>query len=114
MLPRPGCLVARTVHTTRIWQFLGCSLRMSGRPKRRTISGRVGDHARVRYVLDGDRRPEGGARVLRRPFALHDRDHRQLLVLLFRRSRESGNPELRDLVARPWAPAFAGVTENIM
>jgi putative transcriptional regulator len=59
-------------------------------------------------------RLEGGARVLRRPFALHDRDHRQLLVLSFRRSRESGNPELRDLVARPWALAFAGVTEKIM
>ena len=30
--------------------------------------------------LDGDRRLAGGARVLCRPFALHDRDHRQLLV----------------------------------
>jgi hypothetical protein len=37
-----------------------------------------------------------------------------LLVRLFRRSRESGNPELRGLVARPWAPAFAGATEKIM
>jgi hypothetical protein len=48
---------------------------------RRPISPeRVGDHPRVQHILDRDRRPEGGARVLRRPFALHDRDHRQLLV----------------------------------
>src|SRR5260370_1076292 len=32
------------------------------------------------YDDDGDRRLEGGARVLARPFALHGRDHRQLLV----------------------------------
>ncbi len=32
------------------------------------------------YDDHGDRRLKGGARVLRRPLALHDRDHRQLLV----------------------------------
>jgi len=31
-------------------------------------------------ILDGDRRLEGGASVPGGPFALHDRDHRQLLV----------------------------------
>ena len=31
------------------------------------------------YDHEGDRCLEGGARVLRRPFALHDRDRRQLL-----------------------------------
>jgi len=31
-------------------------------------------------ILDGDRRLEGGAWVPGGPFALHDRDHRQLLV----------------------------------
>jgi hypothetical protein len=41
---------------------------------------RVGDHPRVQHIIDRDRRLEGGARLLRRPFALHDRDHRQLLV----------------------------------
>src|SRR6266481_8181897 len=64
------------------------------------------------YDDDGDRVLKDGARVLRGPFVLHDRDHRQLLVRLFRRSRESGNLELRGLVARPWAPAFAGATEK--
>ena len=41
---------------------------------------RVGDHPRAQDVLDGDRVAEGGARVFRRPFALHDRHHRQLLL----------------------------------
>ncbi len=43
-------------------------------------SERVGDHPRVQHILDRDRCLEGGARVLARPLALHDRDHRQLLV----------------------------------
>ena len=41
---------------------------------------RIGDHPRVQHVLDRDRVLEGGARILRRPFALHHRDHGDLLV----------------------------------
>ncbi len=41
---------------------------------------RIGDHPRVQDVLDRDRRLHGGARILRRPFALHHRDHRDLLM----------------------------------
>jgi hypothetical protein len=29
---------------------------------------RVGDHPRIQYIVDGDRRLEGGARGLARPF----------------------------------------------
>jgi hypothetical protein len=46
------------------------------------------------------------------PFALHDRDHRQLLVGLFCPSRASGNPGLQGPVARPWVPACAGATKK--
>jgi hypothetical protein len=42
------------------------------------------------------------ARVLRRLFALHDRDHCQLLMRLFCRSRASGNPGLQGPATRPW------------
>ena len=41
---------------------------------------RVGDHPGIEDVFDGDWRLEGGPGVFGRPFALHDRDHRQLLV----------------------------------
>ena len=41
---------------------------------------RIGDHARVEHVGDRDRILHGRARVLRRPFALHDRHHRHLLL----------------------------------
>src|SRR5450755_2494003 len=41
---------------------------------------RIGDHARIQHVLDRDRRLHGGARILRGPFALHDRDHGDLLM----------------------------------
>ena len=40
----------------------------------------VGDHAAVEHVLDRDRVAEHGARVLARPFALHDGHRRQILV----------------------------------
>jgi hypothetical protein len=33
----------------------------------------AGDHSPVQHVIDGDRRLKGGARVLGRPFALHER-----------------------------------------
>ena len=41
---------------------------------------RIGDHARAKHVLDGDRIAERRARVLRRPLALHHRHHGDLLV----------------------------------
>ena len=44
------------------------------------VSGTGGDHPRTERILDSDRRLEGGARVHGGPFALHARDHRQLLV----------------------------------
>src|SRR5258706_395622 len=40
----------------------------------------IGDHPRVQDIRDRDRRLHGGARVLRRPFALHHRDHGDLLM----------------------------------
>jgi hypothetical protein len=48
------------------------------------------------------------AQVLRRPFALHDRDHCQLLMRLFCRSRASGNPGLQGPATRPWTPLSRG------
>src|SRR5882672_7196184 len=41
---------------------------------------RIGDHPRVQHILDRDRRLHGGARILRGPFTLHHRDHRDLLM----------------------------------
>ena len=41
---------------------------------------RVGDHFRVEHVLDGDRLLHRGARILRRPLALHHGDHGDLLM----------------------------------
>ena len=41
---------------------------------------RIGDHPRAQHVVDGDRIAERRARVLRRPLALHHRDHGDLLV----------------------------------
>ena len=41
---------------------------------------RVGDHPRVQHVGNRDRRLHGGAGILCRPFALHHRDHRDLLM----------------------------------
>ncbi len=41
---------------------------------------RVGDHARVQHVRNGDRLLHGGARILRRPFPLHHGHHGDLLV----------------------------------
>ena len=41
---------------------------------------RVGDHPRFEHVLHGDRVAEAGARVPRRPLALHHGDHGELLV----------------------------------
>ena len=41
---------------------------------------RIGDHPRVQHVLDRDRRLHRGARILRGPFALHHRDHGDLLM----------------------------------
>ncbi|WP_431270672.1 hypothetical protein [Dankookia sp. P2] len=40
----------------------------------------IGDHPAVQHVVDRDRVAEHGARVLPRPFALHHRDRRQVLV----------------------------------
>ncbi len=41
---------------------------------------RFGDHARLEHVVDRDRVPERGPRIHRRPLALDDGDHRQVLV----------------------------------
>ena len=41
---------------------------------------RIGDHPRVQHVRNRDRLFHGGARILRRPFALHHRDHRDLFM----------------------------------
>jgi hypothetical protein len=69
-----------------------------GVPGRPALPGRPGDHARV----------------LRRPFALHDRDHRQIaraFTSSFPRKREPRGPEPRHSLL---GPAFAGATGNIM
>src|SRR6266851_387232 len=73
------------------------------------------------YDDDGDRRFEGGARVLRRPFALHDRDHRQLVVrapIGFHVAQHRHPPRKRASMgglkcSRSWIPAFAGMTGEL-
>ena len=65
---------------------------------------RIGDHPRVQHVVDGDRVLEGGARVLCRPFALHDRDHRQAARASGRRSSCSASTGIVNKVGGPIGP----------
>jgi hypothetical protein len=69
---------------------------------------RAGDHPQIEHVVDGDRRFERGVRVLRRPFALHDRDHRQLLVRLFSSFPRKREPRAPGPCRSPLGPRLRG------